>query len=154
MFFFPRQVKTPFLILISLAFLSMLACGKKGNPRAPELTVPEAITNLKAKAEKDGIVLTWSRPLNYVDGKTLEDLAGFLVFRKDISGVCPQCPVPYRERMTISIEDGGRLFKKRKFLAVDKDISPQMTYRYRVFSRLTDGSLSDPSNEASVASMP
>lgn len=150
-----------FYLLSSIFALGLVAvvaagCGKKGNPRAPELAVPETIRDLKVGSEARGIVLTWSRPMRYVDGKNLRDLAGFVIFRKDIltTGPCPECPVPYRERTTVNIEDQEKFIKKRQFRFVDQELKPQTTYRYRVFSQLTDGSLSDPSNEVEVTWRP
>ncbi|MFQ5902075.1 MAG: hypothetical protein ACE5JO_00125 [Candidatus Binatia bacterium] len=144
------------LIFSFAAILLVSACGKKGNPRAPELAVPETIRDLKAQAERRGVVLTWSRPRRYVDGKKLRDLAGFVIFRKGIpkTSSCPECPVPYRERATVNVEDQQKFIKKRKFRFVDQELTPQTIYRYRVFSQLMDGSLSDPSNEAEAAWKP
>ena len=141
-----------FILIFSLA--SLAGCGKKGDPRAPELATPETIRDLRAQAEGRGIALTWSRPMRYVDGKELRDLAGFVIFRKEISKTCPDCPVPYRERVTVSVEDQEKFIKKKQFRFVDQELTPQATYRYRVFSRLTDDSLSDPSNDVEVAWKP
>lgn len=136
-------------LLFSFA-LSLAGCGKKGDPRAPELAMPETIRDLKTRAEGRGVALTWSRPMKYVDGKELRDLAGFVIFRKEISKTCPDCPVPYRERATVNVEDQEKFMKKKQFRFVDQELTPQTTYRYRVFSRLMDDSLSDPSNEGEV----
>ncbi len=144
-----------FFCLLPLAFSLLLsACGKKGNPRAPGLAVPESIGDLKVEAERRGIVLTWSRPARYVDGKKLQDLAGFVIFRKELSGKCPECPVPYRKRITVNIEDQQKFIKKKRFRFVDQELTPQTIYHYRVFSQLMDGSLSDPSNEVQVTWKP
>jgi len=62
--------------------------------------------------------------------------------------------VPYRERVTVSVEDQEKFIKKKQFRFVDQELTPQATYRYRVFSRLTDDSLSDPSNDVEVAWKP
>lgn len=141
--------------LLPLAFSLLLSgCGTKGDPRAPELAVPETIRDLKARAEANGVVLTWSRPLRYVDGKELRDLAGFVIFRKDVSRSCLDCPVPYRERTTVNVEDQQKFVKKKSYAYIDQELNPQTIYRYRVFSQLTDGSLSDPSNEVEVAWRP
>jgi len=67
-----------FGVLVSVAFLLVVSCGRKGPPRAPELAVPETIKDLKAEAGRGGIALTWSRPTRYLDGKSLDDLAGFV----------------------------------------------------------------------------
>lgn len=154
-----RKVKvkrTPvFLLSIACCLIFLLpGCGKKGNPRAPGLAVPESIGDLKVEAEGRGIVLTWSRPARYVDGKKLRDLAGFVIFRKKLSGKCPECPVPYRKRITVNIEDQQKFIKKKRFRFVDQELTPQTIYRYRVFSQLMDGSLSDPSNEIQVTWKP
>ena len=129
--------------LLTIAF-SLAGCGKKGDPRAPELATPETIRDLRVQAQGGGIALTWSRPMKYVDGKELRDLAGFVIFRKEISKTCPDCPVPYRERVTVNVEDQEKFMKKKQFRFVDQELTPQTTYRYRVFSRLMDDSLSDP----------
>jgi len=89
-------------ILFFVAFLLIVSCGKKGPPRAPELAVPETIKDLKAEAGGGGIALTWSRPTRYLDGKSLDDLAGFVIFRKEITQACPECPAPYRQRVTLN----------------------------------------------------
>jgi hypothetical protein len=138
-------------VLVAVALSMALGCGKKGDPRAPELAVPQTIRDLKAEAQDKGIALSWGRPTQYVDGKALRDLAAFVVFRKDISKACPDCPVPYRERAKVSVEDQEKFIQKKRFAFIDRELTPQMTYRYRVFSQLADGSLSDPSNEVEVA---
>ena len=146
----------PLLLLFGFTFLlvpfalSLSACGKKGDPRAPELAAPEPIRDLKGEAEKQGISLTWTRPTRYVDGKRLVDLAAFVIFRKEISKSCPECPAAYRERASVSVEDQEKFIKKRKFRFVDRELRPETSYRYRVFSQLRDASLSDPSNEVEV----
>lgn len=133
-----------------LVLVAGVGCGKKGDPRAPETANPETIRDLKAGAEGRGVVLTWSRPMRYVDGKDLRDLAGFVIFRKELSRTCPECPVAYRERTTVNVEDQEKFIKKRQFRFIDQELKPQTIYRYRVFSQLMDGSLSDPSNEVEV----
>ena len=142
------------LLFMAFVFVAAGACGKKGPPRAPELALPQVIEDLKAVAGKSGAVLTWGRPTRYVDGQRLRDLQGFVIFRKEISATCPDCPVPFRERTTILIDDQERFIQKTKFRAVDQGLSPGNTYVYRVFSRLVDGTLSDPSNEAAITWRP
>ena len=134
--------------------LVFFACGKKGDPRAPELAMPETIKDLKVGVEDRGITLTWSRPSRYVGGKELRDLAGFVIFRKEVSKACPECPAPYRERTEVNVEDQERFIKKKQFRFVDDELKPQTIYRYRIFSKLLDGSLSEPSNEVEAAWRP
>ncbi|MGH7829846.1 MAG: hypothetical protein ACREP8_06670 [Candidatus Binatia bacterium] len=142
------------LLTVGCCLMFFLGCGKKGDPRAPELAMPETIRDLRAGVEDRGVVLTWSRPTRYVDGKDLRDLAGFVIFRKDVSKNCPDCPVPYRQRAEVNVEDQEKFVKKREYRFVDQELTPQTIYRYRVFSKLRDGSLSEPSNEVEAAWRP
>ena len=95
-------MKRLFAIVTMLVAL-VSACGKKGDPRAPELAAPRTITNLTARSEPNGIALVWSRPTEYVDGTALKDLASFVIFRKEVSATCPDCPVPYRQLTTVGV---------------------------------------------------
>jgi hypothetical protein len=144
----------PFLVFaLVLAFLP-LGCGKKTDPRAPELATPQVIDNLAARSVANGVALTWRRPTEYVDGTELKDLAGFLIYRKDISPTCPDCPVPYRPLTTLDVEDQERFVKQKQYRYVDEEVQDRMTYRYRVSSQLKDGSLSQPSNEVEISRGP
>lgn len=143
-----------FFILGGLIVLLSIGCGKKGEPRAPELATPQLIKNLTAKPDRNGIVLTWSRPTEYVDGKPLTDLTGFVIFRKDLSPTCPECPVPYRPLTAVNVEDREKFVKQKQYRFIDENVQSQMIYRYRVSSQLKDGSLSNPSNEVEATRGP
>jgi len=138
------------LIVVVAVLLLLAGCGKKSPPRAPELAIPERIQDLKASTGKRGIRLQWTRPKSYVDGKSLTDLAGFVLFRKEVAADCPDCRAPYRERITIDVEDQDRFIKQTDYEFRDQGLEPNTIYRYRVFSRLLDGALSQPSNEVIV----
>ena len=144
-------------LCIALALLSALfcsGCGKKGDPRAPELATPKVIENLRAAAVPEGVQLTWRRPTEYVDGSELTDLTAFVIFRKDISPACVDCPVPYRPLTTVDVEDQQKFIKQKQYRYVDEETQPKMIYRYRVSSQLRDGSLSEPSNEVEISRGP
>jgi hypothetical protein len=136
------------LAFVAWALLVLaVACGKKGDPRAPELAAPEAIKNLSAKASPSGVVLSWNRPERYVDSREIKDLASFVVYRKQVPPTCPECVVPYRELTKVFVEDRERFVKQKQYRYVDEEAQPATTYRYRVSSELSDGTLSEPSNE-------
>jgi hypothetical protein len=137
------------LVLLGMAFWSA-GCGKKGDPRAPELATPKVIQNLRARTGAEGVTLTWSRPTEYIDGKELKDLAGFVIFRKELAPNCPDCPVPYRQLTTVSVEDREKFIQQKQYRFVDQEVRPEAVYRYRVSSQLSDGSLGGPSNEVEV----
>lgn len=140
-------------VLVALALMTVLflsGCGKRGDPRAPELATPRVIENLRATPVPNGVALTWSPPTEYVDGSALKDLVGFAIFRKDISPTCVDCPAPYRPLTTVDIEDREKFVKQKQYRYMDEETQPTMTYRYRVSSQLRDGSLSEPSNEVEI----
>ena len=125
-------------------------CGKKGDPRAPELATPKVINNLSARSGPDAVALTWSRPTEYVDGSALKDLASFVIFRKEIAASCLDCPVPYRQLITVNVEDREKFIRQKQYRFDDREVRPKTIYRYRVSSQLFDGSLSGPSNEVEI----
>jgi hypothetical protein len=137
------------VILLCLPFLSA-GCGRKGDPRAPELVTPKVIQNLSARTGANGVTLTWSRPTEYIDGKELTDLASFVIFRKELSPSCLDCPVPYRQLTTVFVEDHEKFIKQKQYRFVDQEVRSEGVYRYRVSSQLSDGSLGGPSNEVEV----
>lgn len=139
---------TPMLVLL------FAGCGKKGDLRAPELATPRVIENLTATSVPNGVSLTWRRPTEYVDGSALKDLTGFVIFRKDISPTCVDCPAPYRPLTTVDVEDRERFVQQKQYRYVDEEVQAKMTYRYRVSSELKDGSLSEPSNEVEITRGP
>jgi hypothetical protein len=139
-----------FLIVALLLSVFASACGKKGEPRAPELVAPKTITNLAARLGPNSVILTWSRPTEYVDGRELTDLASFVIFRKEVSPSCPDCPVPYRQLTTVYVEDREKFVKQKQYRFDDQELRPKTIYRYRVASQLLDSSLSAPSNEVEV----
>jgi hypothetical protein len=142
------------MLAVALITILAAACGKKGDPRAPELATPEPISNLTARQERAGISLTWSRPARYVGGGEVKDLASFVIFRKDISPSCVDCPAPYRPLTTVYVEDRQKFVKENRYRFIDEQVQAKTIYRYRVSSQLLDGSLSAPSNEVEVVRAP
>ena len=142
-------MKYAWLLVLTLAVVGS-ACGRKGDPRAPELATPKLITNLAARSTADGVVLTWNRPTEYVDGSELKDLVGFVIFRKEISQSCLDCPVPYRELTRVNVEDREKFVRLKQYRFDDREVRATTIYRYRVASQLSDGSLSGPSNEVEI----
>lgn len=138
-------------LLVLMLIVAGSACGKKGDPRAPELATPKLITNLAARSTADGIALTWNRPTEYVDGSPLKDLASFVIFRKEISQSCLDCPVPYRQLSTVNVEDREKFVRLKQYRFDDREVRSNTIYRYRVATQLFDGSLSGPSNEVEIA---
>src|SRR5207344_1106640 len=138
-------------LLVLMLVVAASACGRKGEPRAPELATPKLITNLTARSTAAGVALSWNRPTEYVDGSELKDLASFVIFRKEISQSCLDCPVPYRELTTVNVEDREKFVRLKQYRFDDREVRVNTIYRYRVASQLSDGSLSGPSNEVEIS---
>jgi hypothetical protein len=140
-----------FLLVALMIAATSAGCGKKNIPRAPELVAPKPVSNLAARPVADGIVLTWNRPTEYMDGKEIKDLASFVIFRKEISPSCVDCPVPYRQLTIVNVEDRERFVKQKQYRFDDLEARPNTIYRYRVSAQLLDGALSAPSNEVEIS---
>ena len=143
-------MKRVFLLAL-LILVSAAACGKKSDPRAPELVAPQPINNLSVRPAPDGVTLTWNRPTEYIDGKEIKDLASFVIFRKEISLSCVDCPVPYRQLQIVNVEDREKFVKQKQYRYDDREVRGNAIYRYRVSAQLFDGSLSAPSNEVEIS---
>jgi hypothetical protein len=140
----------PLLLTVLLVAALGAACGRKGDPRAPELAAPKPISNLSARGAADGVTLTWNRPTEYIDGSEIKDLASFVIFRKEISPSCLDCPVPYRQLEIVNVEDREKFVKQKQYRYDDREVRANSVYRYRVSAQLFDGSLSAPSNEVEI----
>ena len=127
------------------------ACGKKADPRVPEFVAPKPITNLSARLAANGVTLTWNRPTEYMDGKEIKDLTSFVIFRKEISPSCLDCPVPYRQLTIVNVEDREKFVKQKQYRFDDGEVRAKTIYRYRVSAQLVDGTLSAPSNEVEIS---
>lgn len=147
------MMKSAIIALLAAATL-VGSCGKKADPRAPELASPQRILDLRGQSDAKGVSLTWNRPDRYVDGRAMRDLASFVIYRKDLPQTCPDCPVPYRPLTTVFVEDRDRFVKQRQYRYIDESATPNGVYRYRVSSQLFDGTLSEPSNEIEIARGP
>jgi len=131
----------PLLRTAALAALLVqaAACGRKTDVKPPQLVAPEAIAQLKAENESEGIRLRWERPRDYVDGTTMSDLAGFRIERRSGDG-------DFAELRRVEVEDRYRFQQVRRFLFLDTATEVGRDYEYRVFSSTLDGYESGPSN--------
>jgi hypothetical protein len=142
-------MKRLFILAVLVTTLTP-ACGKKNIPRAPEFVAPKPVANLSARLAGDAITLTWNRPTEYLDGREIKDLASFVIFRKEVSPNCLDCPVPYRELKIVNVEDREKFVKQKQYRYDDSEVRASTVYRYRVSAQLFDGSLSAPSNEVEI----
>lgn len=130
-----------------LASLALGACGLKADPRPAELVRPETIVDLAGEITDEGIRLEWSRPDSTVDGKSLDDLGGFLVFRGRTGELA-------QEIGQVPVEDRERFRREKKFEYLDETVAAGESYYYRIVAHTTDEYYSEASNQVSVTLEP
>jgi len=138
-----RWSRVPLLTLLVL----VLACGRKTDPRPPELVAPQPASKLSLTTGPDAITLGWSRPTSYVDGSSMEDLAGFVVERSGANST-------FVEIGRVPVTDRGRFQKAKRFEYVDGTVDPDAVYHYRIVAFTSDGYYSAPSGAVSVTWQP
>lgn len=146
----PHRTGVKVILCLLLLAPVLAGCGRKSAPRAPDLVMPVAISDLKLVLQDRSIRLGWSHPRKALDGRRLTDLEAFVVYRKSTAADCPDCRAAYGERAVLNVEDEGRFFKQSDYGFTDTELRTGTVYRYRVRVRLSDGSLSRPSNEVSI----
>jgi len=129
------------LLLATVA--AVPACGRKTMPRPPELVAPKMVQELSLSTQSTGILVRWSRPTQYADGTTMDDLAGFVVERNRYNS-------PFTEIARVPVTDQGRFQKVKRFDYLDHELLAGATYHYRIVSFTTDNYYSSPSDAAEI----
>ncbi len=112
-------------------------------PRAPEMVAPKSVAQLALSSTAEGVELRWSRPTETVDGKTMEDLGGFVIERA-------VSPAGFREIARVPVTDRGRFQKAKRFDYLDRSVIAGGIYHYRVVAFTTDEYYSAPSGAATI----
>lgn len=113
-------------LLIMFAF-SLVACGRKGEPRPPEVLAPSPVRFLTAAGEIDGITLSWFAPTTDASGDGLVDLTHFLVEKGESK---PGEPTDFE--FLKKIEVVGEPAENQQYSFIDADVQPGKIYDYRV----------------------
>lgn len=138
-----RQRRIAFLLIA----LAVCSCGRKTAPRPPELVAPRPVTRFALNSLGEGVQLRWTRPTEYVDGSTMEDLAGFVVERSRENQ-------PFGEYARVPVTDRGRFQKAKRFEYLDRTVTPGTTYHYRIVAFTADGYYSVASGAATISWTP
>ncbi len=136
------------LLVVGLALAALVApiaaCGRKTMPKPPQLVAPQVVEELSLTTQSNGILVRWSRPTEYVDGTSMEDLGGFVVERNRYNS-------PFEEIARVPVTDQGRFQKAKRFDYVDARLLDGALYHYRIVAFTTDGYYSSPSAAAEIA---
>lgn len=139
----PRLGPPRAAILLLVLALVLPACGRKGPPLAPELVRPLPPSELVASRTREGVTLTWRRPTRTTGGRSLDDLARFVVERARE----PEDFVPVAE---IPVEDGERFRPATRFEWRDPQPPVAARLRYRVVAVTRGGLRSAPAGPAEL----
>jgi hypothetical protein len=107
---------------------------------------PQTISDLSATNIAEGIQLSWSRPLNYVDGSRMTDLGGFTIER----AVGSEPRAAFHRVALLEVNDRDRFRQMKHFQYVDRDTQAEKAYQYRVVSSTVDRYFSAPSNVVTI----
>lgn len=76
-------------LAVSLAVVTLAACGKKGPPVAPELRVPTVPGALRGSVDGESIVVSWTQPNTRLDGTKLRSVDRYTVYRREEADAGP-----------------------------------------------------------------
>ncbi|HEY7517574.1 MAG TPA: hypothetical protein VIE36_04705 [Methylomirabilota bacterium] len=144
--------------VVGVALLALAACGKRGNPVAPQLRAPRAVTDLSATARHDGIELAWTLPRRRVDNTRLFDPGVARLYRTEDTGageprsaMLVKDRIPgYTEIATFPLSDPAGTERDRIVHTDQRDLTFGRRYTYVVITTDTRGHVSGPSSRASV----
>lgn len=142
-----RSLTAPAIAALAAALALASACGRKVDPQPADLVQPKAVADLTAEVSPQAVHLVWNRPNVYVNGRRMDDLGGFIVFR----GV----PGARAEQIgTIEVLDRDRLRPETRYEFFDDKAAKGKLYYYRIVSYTTDKYYSPPSNQVVVQTQP
>ncbi len=98
-------------VALAAVALCLGGCGYKNFPVPPESAVPKAIEDLRYQKKDDAVELSWSYPVETINGHDILQIPVFEVFRAEIAldEYCPDCPIPFGKPIEVS---GGEPLKK------------------------------------------
>lgn len=120
-----KHLRLACALAFSLLLPTLLAgCGRMGDPIPPGAALLEPPAELEVRGRDGAFILSWAAPTKTLAGALPEVIRGYAVERQvlppgeDTCSRCPTIPDHVRETETTSL--------------VDRDLTPEHTYRYRV----------------------
>ncbi len=131
--------------LVASVVLGLLiaACGRKTMPKPPQYVAPKPVQELSLATQSSGILVRWTRPTEYVDGTSMEDLGGFVVERNRYNS-------PFQEIARVPVTDKGRFQQAKRFDYLDTHLLEGAVYHYRIVPYTTDEYYGAPSDAAEI----
>ncbi|MBU0961186.1 MAG: hypothetical protein KKD01_17550 [Proteobacteria bacterium] len=90
-------------ILLSGALFLAGGCGYKTKPVPPDSIVPKAIEDLRYSVSEKGVTLTWTYPVETIQGSDLTNITSFDMYRAVVpmDDYCSTCPIPFGEPVEV-----------------------------------------------------
>ena len=146
------------LLVTLIAMLSLAACGKKGALIPPEAMAPAPIGDLQTAQKGEAFYISWSAPTKDDAGRPLPDLAGFMIYRREVlppAEDCEECPTAYHRIKSVDAEYLQDTYRSdSRFFFIDADLKDDITYQFKAISVKKDGIESGPSNRARRKKVP
>lgn len=137
-------MKTFLHLFICFILFGVVACGKKGPPVLPNVSVPQAVKDLKGEVIQEQVRLSWTIP----EGEKLFRLLKAIEPLAEES--CADCPVKFTEKFDIYITDPKIAHIEGNKVTYWDSIAPNNRYVYKIIVISEDGVESNDSNIVSV----
>lgn len=124
-------------LLLGVSFLFAGGCGYKDLPVPPSTVVPKPVTDLVYSVSDKGLRLSWSYPVETIQGSPVEDVSSFDLYRAAVplEDYCGGCPIPFGQAIEV---DGGVPLDgnvRRRAVYTSTDLQSGYKYFYKVTSR-------------------
>ena len=142
---FTKRICLP-LIVIALAAVLTLACGKKAPPVAPKSQPLVGVGDLQGRLNESTVRLAWNHAAEN------SHAVGYIVLRAQSSlskPECPDCPMVFQKVETISLKRALR--KKPHALEFYQDVADGFRYTYNVRPYQSSGAQGPDSNFVVIA---
>ena len=145
----PRRLMVRVIPLL-LGGALVAGCGKKGPLIPPDALVPAPVSDLAVAQKGERFQVTWSIPSRQQGGAPLDNLQGFMLFRRPVlppEQDCEECPSAYATLGRYDLDYlQGALRIGNKLLVEDANLNRGSSYQYKVRSYTRDRAQSRDSN--------
>jgi hypothetical protein len=123
--------------VVLAAVLALPACGRKSRVVPPQVVQPETVGSLAAESTPQGVLVSWLRPTRYTGGRTMNDLARFVIERAGVDG-------HFQPIGQLQLDDRTRFRKERRMEWTDTEVVAGARYTYRITAITLDRYRSAP----------
>ena len=141
-------------ITLLILGLVLAACGRYGDPLAPEMYSPTEVKDLSVSADSLGVRFEWTAPKKDQRGEELKQIDGYVIYRKQVNDFArvledqgkfeklaflPDTHIIERDRLRAEARASGKVARrieadpeKMKFTYQDTQVQPGNNYLYKI----------------------